>query len=53
MYSEYIVLPKICGAIYSFYGSRMHEVKEVTHGKRWSLILFIDKKKIKSNISLI
>ena len=53
MYSEYIVLPKICGAIYSFYGSRMHEVKEVTHGERWSLIAFIDKKKIKSNISLI
>jgi len=28
-------------------------VKEVTHGERWSLIAFIDKKKIKSNISLI
>ena len=52
-YNPKIVLPKICGVIYSFYGSRMHEVKEVTHGERWSLIAFIDKKKIKSNISLI
>jgi predicted 2-oxoglutarate/Fe(II)-dependent dioxygenase YbiX len=44
------ILPKICGSIYSFYGSGLHEVKEVTYGERWSLIVFIDKKNIKKKI---
>jgi hypothetical protein len=38
-----VILPKVVGNIYTFYGSRLHEVTQVTMGERWSLIAFLDK----------
>jgi len=52
-YNPIKILPKICGTIYSFYGNRLHEVKEVTYGERWSLIVFIEKNNIKKENTLI
>jgi len=37
---QYVVLPKKTGQIYTFKHSLEHEVLEVTHGNRWSLIGF-------------
>ena len=54
-YNPLYVLPKIKGKIYTFYGSRNHEVKEVIDGERWSLIGFFQKGtiKIKNNKTLL
>jgi predicted 2-oxoglutarate/Fe(II)-dependent dioxygenase YbiX len=52
-YNPKIVIPKVKGSIYSFYGSKLHEVKEVTMGERWSLISFISKSAIKREINII
>ncbi len=42
-YNPKLVLPKTTGNIYTFYGSKLHEVTEVTYGERWSLIAFLSK----------
>jgi predicted 2-oxoglutarate/Fe(II)-dependent dioxygenase YbiX len=42
-YEPKIILPKVIGSIYTFYGTKVHEVKEVTYGERWSLIAFFNK----------
>jgi hypothetical protein len=41
LYNPEIILPKIPGEIYCFESSREHEIKKITKGTRWSLILFI------------
>ena len=34
-------LPKKSGEIYTFPSARMHEVKEILNGERWSIIGFL------------
>jgi predicted 2-oxoglutarate/Fe(II)-dependent dioxygenase YbiX len=41
LYEPYFVLPKTQGSIYTFESLRTHEVKEITKGERWSIILFL------------
>jgi len=37
------ILPKVVGTIYTMRSDREHEVKKITKGERWSLILFLNK----------
>ena len=41
LYEPEEVLPKKQGEIYTFPSLRMHEVKEITSGERWSIISFL------------
>jgi predicted 2-oxoglutarate/Fe(II)-dependent dioxygenase YbiX len=49
-YNPKFIVPKIAGNIYTFYGSRLHEVTEVTSGERWSLIAFLSKDLLKNKL---
>jgi len=42
-YSPLETLPKITGTIYTMKSDREHEVKKISNGERWSLILFLNK----------
>jgi predicted 2-oxoglutarate/Fe(II)-dependent dioxygenase YbiX len=41
LYEPYEILPKKQGEIYTFPSLRMHEVKEILEGERWSIISFL------------
>jgi predicted 2-oxoglutarate/Fe(II)-dependent dioxygenase YbiX len=41
LYEPYEILPKKQGEIYTFPSLRMHEVKEILEGERWSIIAFL------------
>ena len=41
LYDPEIILDKTPGKIYTFESIRHHEVKEITSGERWSLLMFI------------
>lgn len=41
LYEPYEMLPKKQGEIYTFESLRLHEVKEITKGERWSIIAFL------------
>ena len=41
LYNPEIILPKKQGSIYTFPSARMHEVKEILTGERWSIIGFL------------
>jgi hypothetical protein len=41
LYDPEITLPKRQGSIYTFLSARMHEVKEILNGERWSIIGFL------------
>ena len=41
LYEPYEILPKKKGEIYTFPSLRMHEVKEILEGERWSIIAFL------------
>jgi hypothetical protein len=41
LYEPYKILPKKQGEIYTFPSLRMHEVKEILEGERWSIIAFL------------
>jgi hypothetical protein len=49
LYNPDIILPKTPGEIYTFESTREHEVKMITSGVRWSLIMFIWSEHIKKN----
>jgi Rps23 Pro-64 3,4-dihydroxylase Tpa1-like proline 4-hydroxylase len=41
LYNPEISLPKKQGSIYTFLSERVHEVKEILNGERWSIIGFL------------
>lgn len=41
LYNPEFFLPKKSGEIYTFPSARMHEVKEILNGERWSIIGFL------------
>lgn len=41
LYEPYEVLPKKQGEIYTFQSLRLHEVKKIESGERWSIIAFL------------
>ena len=49
-YNPKFIVPKIAGSIYTFYGSKLHEVTEVTKGERWSLIAFLSKESLPNKL---
>jgi hypothetical protein len=52
LYNPTIIIPKKAGLIYSFKNTTEHEVKEITKGIRYSLILFLfkDNLRLKNNL---
>ncbi len=52
LYNPTYIIPKKAGFIYSFKNTTEHEVKEITNGIRYSLILFLfeDNLKLKKNL---
>jgi len=52
LYNPTHIIPKKAGFIYSFKNTTEHEVKEITNGIRYSLILFLfeDNLKLKKNL---
>jgi hypothetical protein len=53
LYNPEIILPKKQGSIYTFPSARMHEVKEILSGERWSVIGFLHIENIELNKALI
>lgn len=41
LYEPYEILPKKQGEIYTFQSLRLHEVKKIESGERWSIIAFL------------
>ena len=41
LYEPYEILPKKQGEIYTFESLRLHEVKKIESGERWSIIAFL------------
>jgi hypothetical protein len=41
LYNPELILPKKQGSIYTFLSNRMHEVKKIRKGERWSIIGFL------------
>ena len=53
LYNPELILPKKQGSIYTFLSARMHEVKEILNGERWSIIGFLHIENIELNKTLI
>lgn len=53
LYNPTIIIPKKQGLIYSFKNTTEHEVKEITSGIRYSLILFLFKDNVRLKNNLI
>ena len=53
LYNPELILPKKQGSIYTFLSARMHEVKEILNGERWSIIGFLHIENIEINKTLI
>ena len=53
LYNPELILPKKQGLIYTFLSARMHEVKEILNGERWSIIGFLHIENIELNKTLI
>jgi hypothetical protein len=53
LYNPEFILPKKQGSIYTFLSARMHEVKEILNGERWSIIGFLHIENIEINKILI
>ena len=49
LYNPELILPKKQGSIYTFLSARMHEVKEILNGERWSIIGFLHIENIEIN----
>jgi hypothetical protein len=53
LYNPELILPKKQGSIYTFLSARMHEVKKIIKGERWSIIGFLHFENIELNKTLI
>lgn len=53
LYGPKEILPKKTGTIYSFKNTREHEITKIESGNRYSLIIFLNKDNVKTQVNLI
>ena len=53
LYEPYEILPKKQGEMYTFESLRLHEVKKIESGERWSIIAFLHNENLELKKTLL